>query len=171
MVNRIELVKKLNLSGNGIEIGVQQGKFSKKILENSNLHLYLVDAWRNQSDYNDSANVSDVSHIAKMVTTISNLLEFEGRFTLIREFSSRAATIFPNNFFSFIYIDANHSYEQVKNDIKKWFPKLKAGGTIAGHDYVRDDKIFQVKKAVDEFFGINKVKTTSERFPSWYITP
>lgn len=170
-MNRIDLVKSLKLKGNGIEIGVQQGKFSKRILENSDLHLYLVDAWRNQSDYNDSANVCDVAHLAKMITTIASLQEYEGRFTVIREFSSRAAKMFANNFFDFIYIDANHSYQEVKNDIKNWFPKLKCGGTIAGHDYVKDDSVFQVKKAVDEFFGKNIVKTTSERFPSWYITP
>lgn len=56
--------------------------------------------------------------------------------------------------FDMIYIDADHSYESVKNDISVWFNKVKPGGIICGHDYFMDD----VKKAVDEFFGISNIK-------------
>lgn len=54
--------------------------------------------------------------------------------------------------FDFIFIDADHSYEGVRGDIQRWWPKLKPGGVMAWHDYGHND--FQgVEKAVDEIFG------------------
>lgn len=53
-----------------------------------------------------------------------------------------------------IYIDADHGYHSVKNDISVWFPKVKPGGIISGHDYFMDG----VKIAVDEFFGKDNIK-------------
>ena len=50
-----------------------------------------------------------------------------------------------------MFIGANHTYEEVKKDLGAWYPKIKKGGWITGHDYVAD-----VKKAVDEFFSYNK---------------
>lgn len=67
----------------------------------------------------------------------------------VRQDSSKAAAIFPDNYFSFIFIDAGHSYEQVTNDLVAWFPKLKSGGIFAGHDY----HDAQVSKAVKDYFG------------------
>lgn len=61
--------------------------------------------------------------------------------------SVTASTRFQDNSLDFVFIDANHHYEFVKKDIEAWYPKVKPGGTIAGHDYIRE-----VKQAVDEFF-------------------
>jgi hypothetical protein len=36
----------------------------------------------------------------------------------------------------FIYIDANHAYDFVKEDIECWYPKVKPGGWVMGHDYI-----------------------------------
>ena len=75
----------------------------------------------------------------------------------------------------YIYIDANHKYEYVKQDINNWYPKLKDGGLFSGHDYL-DGKIgrtvYGVKMAVDEFCkSINKtpIITTDKPCPSWYF--
>ncbi|MBT5491708.1 class I SAM-dependent methyltransferase, partial [bacterium] len=50
----------------------------------------------------------------------------------------------------FIYIDANHTYESAKEDIQLWYPKIKVGGMISGHDYIpnrlykgKEEKIYQ----------------------------
>ena len=34
-----------------------------------------------------------------------------------------------------VYIDGNHSYSFVKEDIAHWMPKIKNGGIIGGHDW------------------------------------
>lgn len=59
---------------------------------------------------------------------------------------------FRENYFDFIFIDGDHSYEAVINDLIKWYPKLRNGGHIIGHDFRRTQPD-RVMKAVCEFFG------------------
>lgn len=68
----------------------------------------------------------------------------------IRLDSITAASLYPDQSLDFVFIDANHEYEAVKADIQAWFPKVRKGGHIAGHDYVSDER---VKRAADEFFN------------------
>lgn len=66
--------------------------------------------------------------------------------------STTASNNFPNNYFDFIYIDADHSYESVKRDLSAWLPKIKFNGWIGGHDY--DNENFPgVHKAVVDILG------------------
>ena len=59
-----------------------------------------------------------------------------------------------DEYFDLVYIDADHTYESVKDDIAAWFPKVKPGGWITGHDYVdgyeNDPNIYGVIPAVNE---------------------
>jgi hypothetical protein len=178
--NRDELIKILKPSGKGIEIGVQQGVFAKHILENcTNLELYLLDCWQNQKDseYHDIANVDNQRQAEFMKNTISNVSNFFHNVKIIKGYSDQCVNFFEDNFFDFIYIDANHSYEAMKNDINKWFPKIKKGGLFAGHDYLdapnHEFGVFGVKSAVDEFALQNNLKVypTQEPhdFKSWFI--
>ncbi len=84
---------------------------------------------------------------------------------LICKDSYQASLMFPDNFFDLIYIDANHSYEEVKKDIINWLPKLKNTGTIAGHDY--DNHWVGVKKAVNEMFK-NRFSLYGR---NWWVSP
>lgn len=65
--------------------------------------------------------------------------------------SIEAAKLYPNESLDFIWIDADHSYEAVKEDVQAWFPKLKKDRYIAGHDY-GNPEFPGVKHAVDEYF-------------------
>jgi hypothetical protein len=50
--------------------------------------------------------------------------------------SEEAAPKIPDGSLDFAYIDANHAYEYVKRDIELWWPKIRDGGMLAGHDYL-----------------------------------
>jgi hypothetical protein len=50
-----------------------------------------------------------------------------------------------------LYIDANHHYAEVLGDLEAWFPKVKSGGLLIGHDYWAAQP--GVIEAVEEFFG------------------
>jgi predicted O-methyltransferase YrrM len=65
-----------------------------------------------------------------------------------REASGRIA----DGLLDFVFIDADHSYGAVKDDIACWAPKVRAGGWVGGHDY-HPRKFPGVVKAVDEAYG------------------
>jgi predicted O-methyltransferase YrrM len=68
----------------------------------------------------------------------------------IKELSWDGANHYKDKSLDFVFIDAAHDYKSVKKDINAWFPKIKNGGVIAGHDYEWGPT---VKQAVDEFFN------------------
>ena len=74
--------------------------------------------------------------------------------------SLEASKLFNKNYFDFVYIDASHSYEDVKLDLETWFPKIKKDGLLTGDDYYEPSKFsftygYGVIKAVDEFVKKN----------------
>jgi len=73
----------------------------------------------------------------------------------------------------FVYIDGLHDYGSVKQDIAAWWPKVKVGGFIGGHDYhdVKMKSDFQVKMAVQAFLSEHDITTEFHLFAdtSWVI--
>lgn len=125
------------LDGIGVEIGVFKGEFSKHILNNWGGTLYMVDPWRELDDYIDSSNHKN--HGSAYSETMESIKGFEDRAIMIRALSSQAVDLFEDESLDFIYIDGNHSYNSVKEDMELWYPKLKKDGLFAGHDYLRLD--------------------------------
>lgn len=74
--------------------------------------------------------------IATYEKTIANLEPVKDYFHLITEDSVVAANIFNDNSLDIVYIDADHDYNSVKNDIIAWLPKVKNGGFLCGDDYI-----------------------------------
>jgi hypothetical protein len=62
-----------------------------------------------------------------------------------------------------VYIDANHTHEEVKKDIQAWLPKIKKGGIISGHDYGGWEGVTQ---AVNEAFPLGIVHSPAGA--TWY---
>ncbi len=54
--------------------------------------------------------------------------------------------------FDLIFIDAMHSYEEIKPDIERWWPRVRSGGLLVLHDY-RHIHFAGVEQAADELFG------------------
>jgi cephalosporin hydroxylase len=81
----------------------------------------------------------------------ANLLPIKDKFSVLYEDSTDASKEFENKSLDFVFIDANHLYECVLQDIKAWLPKIKDGGIIAGHDY--SGAYPGVEQAVSEIFG------------------
>ena len=79
-----------------------------------------------------------------------------------RKKSESVSKLFKNNYFDWMFLDGNHSYEYVKKDIELYYPKLKRGGYILGDDYwwrIREG--LPVKKAVDEMKKKKNLKMLS----------
>jgi hypothetical protein len=106
---------------------------------------------------------------------IKNVSEFAERAKIIRDFSHSASELFEDQSLDLVYIDADHSYSGCYSDIKAWFPKVKPGGLICGHDYL-DANIpvigeFGVKSAVKNFFKKDPDFITIDDQPwcSWFV--
>ena len=76
--------------------------------------------------------------------------------------SVEASRLYENHSVDFIYIDADHTYHAVLEDIDSWVSKVKNGGYLGGHDIYIDD----VRRAVEERFG-KEYKTYSDT--SWVV--
>lgn len=72
----------------------------------------------------------------------------------VRSYSVTASRQYQDESLDVVYIDAGHSYEQVLADIYAWYPKVKPGGIIAGHDFAFEHPVSRagVIRAVLEFF-------------------
>lgn len=75
--------------------------------------------------------------------------------------SVEAAKLYNNESLDFVFIDANHQYQWVKEDIQAWLPKVKKGGYIGGHDYSDSDGHKGVVQAVNESFENFEILETS----------
>jgi predicted O-methyltransferase YrrM len=153
--------------------------------------MYLVDVWGQQANYKDVANVADSEQEAFYQQARKRMEPFKGKAIFLRNLTVDAATLIPDNSLDFIYVDARHDYCGVKQDLEAYWPKLKSGGILAGHDYLDAAEVAArpgntqdwslcadgsrhagaVKGAVDEFaaaHGLSVLVTYNEpAFPTW----
>ncbi len=152
------LLEKMPRSARCAEIGVWQGDFSDEILRaTSPLELHLIDPWTFQAEfprrwYGGSKAVGQ-SSMDMVHDTVRKRFAGNAAVRIHRKSSLEAAADFPQDFFDWLYIDGDHSYEAVVADLEAWTPKVKRGGFVTGDDYYWRDESSKrsVKRAVDEF--------------------
>ena len=127
------------------EIGVLRGENSLEILTQWNevKRLYLIEDFKEGNEYDGACK---------------RLLDYKEKIEWVMKSSKEAAKCFDDNFFDFIYLDAGHGYDSVKEDIESWHPKLKNGGVLCGHDYnPRWPSLEGVIRAVKEYANNNSL--------------
>ena len=133
-----EYLTSLGLTNKGVEVGVFKGGFSKEILSKWPGTLYMVDPWRPLGDeYIDSSNHKN--HSTAYSEAMGSIGGFEDRAIMVRALSEQAVDLFEDDSLDFVYLDGNHAYDFIKQDIELWYPKVKKGGLISGHDYLQTD--------------------------------
>lgn len=161
----------------GAEIGVAHANYSDLLLSTSQLSmLYLVDPWIHMDEFAGRTSYNDAMQEQMYQAVVKKMTEqHPGRFEIMRMKSEEAANAFNEGALDFVYIDANHAYEFVRQDLELWFPRVRSGGIFAGHDYIQDGVNrmgeFGVKRAVTEFCqgrGL-VVSSTKEKWASWYL--
>ena len=159
-----------------IEIGVWRGDFTGTM--NSSLNpvrtigvdpYLLYEGYTDKPDVNEFANQENLDQLYERV---------QKRFTsegweLVRKQSVHAATDWADNSVDFVYLDGDHKYEPVLQDIEAWWPKIRPGGIWSGHDYTEGSHIekFGVIQAVTEFREKHNLplNTTTEAFATWWV--
>ena len=144
--SRKELIQyfKLKRFKRGAEIGVLQGKFSQYILDTiPDISLLAIDPW------------SSPPYINSREIAYETLSHYENC-KIIQQTSMAAACNVPDESLDFVYIDGDHSFDAVMCDLIVWAKKVKPGGIISGHDYV---KWFRgLKRAVNVYTNFHKTK-------------
>lgn len=176
-LNRIELLNYLP-KGTVAEIGVAKGNFSKLILEKTDPEkLYLIDVWDDLSmTYPDKTMVSKKRQ-QKRFDSVSKYFRNYSKVSIIREKSIESSALFKDEYFDWIYIDADHSYDGCYNDLKAFHTKVKSNGYICGHDWLADGynrKGFGVNDAVKDFVYENNyclsIITNEDKYASFVIS-
>ncbi|WP_428305409.1 class I SAM-dependent methyltransferase [Lacipirellula sp.] len=170
------LFNRLGLVNEGVEVGVGRGEFARQLLDTwEGRKLHLVDAWRHLSHYRDICNLSDEDHEMAYRACLGELHPHMGRFRVWRELSIEAASRFHDESLDFVHLDANPSYQSSVSDLSLWWPKVRPGGILCGHDFL-DGELpegdFGVARAVSEFEARADVKvavTPDAHWPTWYI--
>ena len=157
----------------GAEIGCWEGDSSASMLRSiPTLQLYMVDPWLvkdNQVYAKTQTRMNDGMMKAIQDTEFAKDRRFVFRYT-----SVDALKIIPDSFFDFVFVDADHRYEYVKEDMG-WWNKIKPGGLFLGHDYngvierQSKGKKWGVKRAVDEFAVANNLDVCTHTGLIWSI--
>lgn len=170
-MNRWQFLHKLLINRNhsiGAEIGTFKGetaKFLAKKLPNLEM-LYCIDPWITYDNYEVTLGRNKKGKdFNRLYEAAKNTLKEFNNVKIIKEFSSNAVLKFDDYSLDFVFIDGNHAYEYVLQDIMMWYTKIKNGGIISGHDYGKER--FGVTEAVNEFFGKNNIKVGNKN-TVWY---
>lgn len=138
------------------EIGVHEGDFSRQILDAVGPErLHLIDPWRQGEGLFGKQAASEQATVEERYAGVRERFAEEieaGRVVIHRALSSEVVEEFPDSYLGWVYVDGNHLYEFVKQDLELYYPKVQAGGYLAGDDYgVRGYWENGVQRAVDEF--------------------
>lgn len=120
----------------GAEIGTEQGVYSEVLLSaNPNLMLYSIDAWHAYKGYRDHTRQEKLDRFYQI--TKDRLAKFGDRSMMLKMFSMDAVKQCKDESLDFVYIDANHDFINATQDIYYWSKKVRKGGIISGHDYIK----------------------------------
>ena len=134
MKSKYDLIKYFGELGfnKGAEIGVAAGYFSEAMFKViPNLKLYCVDIWRQYRGNPWSKNKE--KNIAMLEEARSRLSKYDAE--LIQDMSMEAVKRFENDSLDFVFIDANHSFDYVMEDLIEWSKKVRVSGIVSGDDY------------------------------------
>ena len=144
-----KIIEPLNMKF-GLELGVRRGEFTASLLErHPDLIMNAVDIWNSTVEGHDNDNNYN--------TFIQNLQDSKvnDRCRIYKMYFDEAINYIEDESLDFIFIDGTHTYNALKNDIFKWFNKVKDNGLITGHDY---HPLFDgggMIRCVDELIGLS----------------
>lgn len=164
------------------EVGVRFGENFKCMLVENVKEALAVDIWREIGERGQNDGNCTPEDLENQYETFKDRYKDDSRVIIMREFSTISASKFKDNYFDIVYLDADHTYQSVKDDLEAWYPKIKKGGIISGHDYIDGDTTirlghsvrFGVVDAVQEFIknmniDSNNFHLTSEQYASYFI--
>jgi len=162
----------------GAEVGVLMGELSESLLRAMpNLHLTMVDRWKefaSDSSYvqsGDAEATRSADDWGSAYRSAKARTRFAGeRARFVQGDSLEVAEGLNNEMFDFVFVDADHSYSTVSADVRAWWPKVKPGGVLCGHDWCNPaGPQWGVKRAVSEFANSVGIPVSLDADYTWFI--
>ncbi len=159
------------------ELGVFVAMMSRRLLARKDLHLFMVDSW--SAVHSEEYHATNDFH-AKLSTRKQEGFYLQSKniadqhpdqATILRYTTREAANHIADASLDLVFIDADHSYEGCRDDIKNWLPKVKPGGWLSGHDYENNTQDFKfgVTQAVDEYIAESGKKLELGDNYTWFV--
>ena len=101
-----------------IEVGVFEGENAKSILKNLNIdRIFLIDPYKKYDDYKKEGNCINI--VKAKQKAFKRLKRFSNKIIWILDYSSNASKEIKRKV-DFVYIDGNHKYKYVKDDLENY---------------------------------------------------
>jgi len=118
-------------------------------------HFHAIDTWRGSEEHVNQKDIDMIRSDGVFDKFLNNIKPISNYVKIQRGTSWEQASQFSDLSVDFCYVDASHRYEDVKNDIQSWWPKIRPGGFFGGDDYRQSWP--GVKRAVKEFVSQKKL--------------
>ena len=157
----------------GAEVGVWNGDTAERILaQRPKVRLFLVDRWEppepGDSYFNSGAKIaaqSENMHQKAYQRCRMRTEPYKERIEWLVGASLEMAEAVAERSLDFVFVDADHSFEGVYNDILAWLPKIAVGGWIGGHNW---NAKWPVEEAVTAI--LDKKTVTKDANSTWFHT-
>ncbi len=119
-----------------VEVGVAMGEWSNLINCCNPKLLWLIDCWEHQKDevyHEPDFNLEQDKMVVRYHDVVRKFKDCPN-VRIVRDYSISATRLFDKESVDFVYIDANHSEDSCYKDIVSWWPIVKIGGCLSGHD-------------------------------------
>lgn len=160
-------LNEFGLIGEMAEIGCLEGTFARTVLSQwKGQRYHMVDPWVTQADDVYREKQEHGERYEQMYQGALALAQEDPRVNVIRAISSFAVNDFKNGQLDCVYIDGNHAYKNVMEDMDLYWPKVKIGGIMGGHDFlynIEGGAWIEVDAAVKRW--------ASERGKVFYVCP
>lgn len=160
------------------EVGVRYGYNFRQMLSSRPEMAVAVDHWQRTADPAEQDTDLSQKQLDAIYLDVCREYLYRPNVKIIRAKSLDAASRFSRGFFDYVYLDADHTEDGCFRDMAAWFPLVRQGGVLAGHDYVnataKNETSFGVIAAVQRFRAEKKIPdawfhATGEGYCSWFI--
>jgi len=151
-----ELLVKFGLPKKVVEVGTAEGRYSREMMAWGLDELHLVDLWETMPFIQGCASFDQKWHDENYTQVLQLQSEYPNKIFVHKGFSHKIADTINDGYFGLVYIDADHTYDGAKSDIKCWWSKLVSGGVMAFHDFGL--QTYGVNRAVTEFASANNLE-------------
>lgn len=134
------------------EVGCWKGRSTVALCSSACPKVYAVDHWRGDERTGPAGD-------AVFAEFLRNVCRFTDKLHIVMAASVAGAEMVPD--VDMVFIDANHDYEAIAEDLRVWTPKARV--MVCGHDFT---SMPGVNKAVREMFTDSEIQVCGD---IWYV--